>query len=96
MAIMEIISWTFIFTGAFLILTGSIGILRFPDVFARLHPAGVTDSLGAPLVLFGLVLQLGLTFVSLKLLLLILLILVTSPTACHALAKAAYWEDHYK
>lgn len=87
---MEIFSWILIFSGAFLILSGSLGVLRFPDMFSRLHPAGITDSLGAPLVLLGLIAQEGFTIVSLKILILILFILITSPTACHALAKAAY------
>ena len=90
---MEIIGWILIFLGTFLILSGSLGILRFPDFFSRLHPAGITDSLGAPLVLLGLIAQEGLTIISLKLLVLIILILITSPTACHALAKAAYNEE---
>lgn len=93
MDIFEIISWAFIFLGCFLILSGSLGILRFPDFFSRLHPAGVTDSLGAPMLLIGLIIHEGLTMTSLKIGVLILIILVTSSTACHALAKAAYNED---
>jgi len=67
--------------------------MRFPDIFSRLHPAGVTDSLGAPMVIMGCIMQSGFNLVSLKLSILILLILITSPTACHALAKAAYWDE---
>lgn len=92
MEIFYIIGWIFIFLGAFLILSGSLGILRFPDLFSRLHPAGITDSMGAPLVLLGLICHEGFTIISLKIAVLIILILVTSPTACHALAKAAYHE----
>lgn len=80
-----------IFLGLFIVFSGSLGMLRFPDIFTRLHAAGITDSLGAPLVLFGLMVLEGLTITSLKIFLLILLLLLTSPTACHALAKAAYW-----
>lgn len=80
-----------VFLGLFIVLSGSLGMLRFPDIFTRLHAAGVTDSLGGPLVLFGLMVLEGFTLISLKLFLLILLLLLTSPTACHALAKAAYW-----
>lgn len=79
-----------ILLGAFFSLTGALGILRMPDFFSRLHPAGVTDSLGVICVLAGLMLKVGLTLVSAKLLLLMLFLLLTSPTACHALAKAAY------
>jgi multicomponent Na+:H+ antiporter subunit G len=76
--------------GAFFVLTGALGIMRMPNFFARLHPAGVTDSLGVTFVLAGLILHTGLTLISGKLLLLMLFLLLTSPTACHALAKAAF------
>lgn len=79
-----------ILLGAFFVLTGALGILRMPNFFARLHPAGVTDSLGVSFVLVGLMLHAGLTLVSGKLLLLMLFLLLTSPTACYALAKAAF------
>jgi multicomponent Na+:H+ antiporter subunit G len=84
------ISNTLMLLGAFFVLTGALGILRMPDFFSRLHPAGVTDSVGVILVLGGLMVQAGLSMVSGKLLLLMLFLLLTSPTACHALAKAAY------
>lgn len=80
----------FILAGAFFVLTGAFGILRMPDFFSRLHPAGVTDSLGIPCVLFGLMLHAGFTLTAGKLLLLMLFLLLTSPAACHALAKAAF------
>lgn len=89
----SIILWAgniLILLGAFFALTGTFGILRMPDFFSRLHPAGVTDSLGVPLVLAGLMLHAGFTLVSGKLLLIMLFLLLTSPTACHALAKAAF------
>lgn len=76
--------------GVFVIVSGSIGMLRFPNVFARLHAAGITDSLGCPLVLLGLIIFEGFTLISLKLFVLMLLLMLTSPTACYALAKAAF------
>ncbi len=89
--IQNIIGFALIFLGVFVVISGSFGMLRFPDIFTRLHAAGVTDSLGAPLVIVGLMVLEGFTMISLKLFLLIILLLLTSPTACHALAKAAYW-----
>lgn len=79
-----------ILLGAFFVLTGALGVLRMPDFFSRLHPAGVTDSLGVPCILIGLICHSGLTLISGKLFLLMLFLLLTSPTACHALAKAAF------
>ena len=93
MAVFETIGFIFVFSGLFFVLTGSVGILRFKGFFARLHPAGVVDSLGAPMVLLGLVFIEGFTLVSLKLAILVVILLLTTPTACHALAKAAYSPD---
>lgn len=87
----NISGYSLIAIGIFLLISGSFGILRFPDVFTRLHAAGVSDSLGAPLVITGLMVLEGLTITSLKLFLLMVLLLITSPVACHALAKAAHF-----
>lgn len=88
--LLDYVSWFSILLGGFLLITGAVGLLRFPDFFTRMHAAGVTDTLGAGLVLFGLMLQTeGQWLVLLKLLFILLFILITSPTASHALAKAA-------
>ncbi len=79
----------FIVTGTFFMFSAAVGILRMPDFYTRLHPAGVTDSLGAPFVLIGVAILNGATLFSGKIILLILFMMLTSPTACHALAKAA-------
>ncbi len=88
-ALVEVISWAALLTGGFLVITGSIGMLRFPDLYTRLHAAGVTDTGGAGLVLFGLMLQAGLTIVTVKLALILWFLLFTGPVASHVLAKAA-------
>lgn len=85
----NITSTALICIGAFFMLSGSLGVLRMPDFYTRLHPAGITDSFGAPLVLIGVILHFGLTLVSAKILLLILLLLIANPTATHALAQTA-------
>ena len=75
--------------GAVLLISGSVGLLRFPDFYTRMHAAGVTDTLAAGLTILGLVLIAGWGLTLVKLLLILLFILLTSPTASHALAKAA-------
>jgi multicomponent Na+:H+ antiporter subunit G len=60
-----------------------------PDFYTRVHAASVHDTLGAGLVLLGLLLQAGWTLVAAKLVVIGLLIFFTSPAATHALAKAA-------
>jgi multicomponent Na+:H+ antiporter subunit G len=77
-----------ILAGLFFVLGGTLGVLRLPD--PRLHAAGITDTLGAELIILGLVIQSGFSLLSLKLLLVALFLLLTSPTATHAVAHAAY------
>ncbi len=87
--LLDVVSWLFIVAGGFFCVVGALGLLRMPDFFTRMHAASVTDTLGAGLLLVGLMLQAGLTLVTVKLLFLAALIFFTSPTATHALAKAA-------
>ena len=75
--------------GYFLVVIGGVGLLRFPDFFTRLHAVGVTDTLGAWLILIGLMLFSGWGFITVKLVLIMLFLILTSPTSSHALAKAA-------
>ncbi len=86
---LDIASWLFLMAGCFFIVTGGIGLVRLPDFFTRLHSAGIVDTLGAALVVAGLVLQAGLGQVSVKLLLILVFVFFTSPTATHAVAHAA-------
>jgi len=74
--------------GGFLCITGGLGLLRMPDFFTRVHTTGVIDTLAAPLLLLGLLLQMEWGLDSVKVLLIMGFILVTSPTATHAMAKA--------
>jgi len=76
--------------GLFFVLAGTIGVLRLPDFYTRLHAAGMTDTLGAELILLGLIIQSGYSQMTLKLLLVAFFLLITSPTATHAVAHAAY------
>ena len=87
--IISIISDIFLFAGAFFILTGAVGVLRMPDFYTRLHPASISDSLGLPLVIIGVMLRLEPGLITVKLLLLVIFSMIASPTASHALAKAA-------
>ena len=83
------VSWVSLVLGGIFCIVGAIGLLRMPDFYTRLHAASVIETLGAGLILLGLMLQAGLTLVTVKLLMLVLLILFVSPTATHALARAA-------
>ena len=86
------LSWFLLLAGGFLGISGGVGILRFPDFYTRLHAAGVTDTLCSLCILSGLMLQAGLSLVTVKLFFILALLSVTGPTATHALARAAQHE----
>ena len=86
----ETLSWIFILSGAAFVVVGGIGLLRLPDFYTRIHAAGITDTMGAWLMLVGLMFQAGLTLVTVKLVMLLFFLIATSPLASHALAKAAF------
>ena len=75
--------------GAFLIFSGGLGVLRFPDFFTRLPAAGVTETRAVTLIVLGLMLVSGWGLPLFKLLLILLFVMITGPTASHALAKSA-------
>jgi multicomponent Na+:H+ antiporter subunit G len=86
----EIISGICLLAGAIFCVIGGIGILRLPDLYARTHAATITDTLGAGLMLLGLMGYGGLSLVTVKLILIGILLWITSPTIAHALVKAAH------
>ncbi|MDA1089186.1 MAG: monovalent cation/H(+) antiporter subunit G [Proteobacteria bacterium] len=87
--VLEILSWGLLAVGSVFLIIGGIGLIRLPDVFARMHGAGIIETMGAGAVLSGLMIQGGLSIVTIKLVLIVIFILFTSPTATHALARAA-------
>ena len=87
--ILDLISAGLLAAGSIFVLIGAFGLIRFPDFYTRLHAAGITDTLGAELILLGLMFQAGLSLVTVKLILISLFIFFTSPTATHAVANAA-------
>ena len=89
MIVFEIISWAFLILGAFFSVVGGIGIVRMPEFFSRLHGGGVTDTLGAGLVIIGLCFQINSGFILAKLLMILFFLMVSSPSSCHALARSA-------
>ena len=86
---MNIGSITLLSLGVLFLLLGAIGIVRFPDCYTRMHAAGKCDTLGALLVVSGLALYHGVSLESAKILFIAVFIFLTSPTATHAIARAA-------
>lgn len=92
--ILDSIVWVLLASGSFFSLTAAVGVLRFPDFYTRLHPAGKNDTLGV-LLFCGAMLIECLRYdysylVAGRLILMVLFMLMASPIACHAITQAAY------
>lgn len=92
---MKILAIIFIIAGAFFFSTATIGLLRFPDFYCRMHATGKGDTLGAFLSLTGLAIynlnngfSLTAILVSIKIMFIALFIFIANPTATHAISRA--------
>ncbi|WP_422023909.1 monovalent cation/H(+) antiporter subunit G [Pyruvatibacter mobilis] len=88
--VLDIASGLLLAAGCFFVLIGAIGVLRLPDFYTRMHAAGVTDTLGAELILLAMILQAGFSLVTVKLIAILFFLFFTSPTSTHAVANAAW------
>jgi multicomponent Na+:H+ antiporter subunit G len=94
MSLLDIVASVMIGFGLFFFLGGAIGILRFPDFYSRLHPAGKLDTMGQFAAMTGIALyllndlSLGSVMTALKILLIVVFVFITSPTATHAIVDA--------
>lgn len=89
MTAIDIISDVLLAAGAVFLLSGGVGLLRFPDFYTRIHAASITDSAGAGLILLGLLLRVDGWEVAVRLLIIVFFMSLTGPTATHVLAHAA-------
>lgn len=87
--VLELLSWALILVGGSFGIIGGIGILRMPTFFTRIHAAGMAETMCAPPILLAMMIQAGWSLTTFKLLLILMFLFLTSPTASHALAKAA-------
>ncbi len=90
MTLADVFSWVCLLSGSFFVVVSGLAVLRLPDYYSRIHGAAMSDTLGAALILLGLIGQAGLSLVAVKLGLVFLFMALTGPTAAHALAKTAY------
>ncbi len=86
---LDVLSWVMLLTGGVFVVIGGIGIIRLPDLYTRMHAASLTDTLGTLLIIFGIMLQAGLSLASIKLAAIAGFLMLTGPTATYALANAA-------
>ena len=87
--VVTIIGGACLLTGSVFAMIGGLGLLRLPDFFSRIHGAGITDTMGAGLILTGLLFQAGVSLVGVKVVMILLLLWITGPASTHALAKSA-------
>ncbi len=85
----EILGSLLLLLGVLTVLVGGVGLFRFPDFFCRLHSASIVDTLGAGLVLLGMLVLSGSVVIAFKVAMIGALIFFLSPMTAHALARAA-------
>lgn len=88
--LIAILSGFFIGCGVVALLIGSLGLLRLPDVYCRIHAVGMIDTAGASFIILGMIIHEGFTLVTVKLVLIGVFMFFTSPIATHAVAQVAY------
>jgi multicomponent Na+:H+ antiporter subunit G len=89
MNIQQIVSIPFLLGGFFFFVAATVGLLRFPDFFCRLHATGKGDTLAVLLSLVGLSIYEGLTLTSLKIIFIAVFMFLAQPTSTHAISRAA-------
>jgi len=87
--LLDVASWVLLSLGGAFVFIGGVGALRMPDFYTRMHAASLTDTMGAILIIVGMMLQAGASLAAMKLAAILLFLLLTSPTASNALASAA-------
>ena len=88
--LITILSGFFIACGVVALLIGSLGLLRLPDVYCRIHAVGMIDTAGASFIILGMIIHEGFTLVTVKLVLIGVFMFFTSPIATHAVAQVAF------
>ncbi len=83
------IAYLFIILGLVFIFFGTLGIIRFPDIYTRLQTSSKCDAAGAVALLVGLMVREGLDSLSLRILIILMFLLLTNPVASHAIARSA-------
>ena len=84
-----VIAIILIVAGSFFLSVSTIGLLRLPDFYSRLHAVGKSETLGAILVLAGLAVYNGLELSTFKILFILFFVLIANPTATHAISQTA-------
>jgi multicomponent Na+:H+ antiporter subunit G len=87
--VLDLFSVAAIVAGGFFYLAGTVGLLRFPDAYTRLHALTKADNLALALVVIGLLPQMGSVLAALKLIVVWLLVMLSSAAVAQLVARAA-------
>jgi multicomponent Na+:H+ antiporter subunit G len=87
---MSLIAYSFLFLGVFFAIFGNIGVLRFPDVYTRLQASSKCTTTSILSLFIGLMILEGFSSVTLRILVIALFLLITSPVASHVIGRSAY------
>lgn len=93
MGIANLLTILFVIAGVFFFITGTVGLLRFPDVYTRLHALTKADNLGLGLLLTGLAFQAESWTAVAKLLLIWFLVMLASASVAHLVARTAHQKE---
>ncbi len=88
--IMQILIVLLLVSSGFFFAVGTLGLIRMPDTYTRMHASTKCDTLGAGLALLAIALYNGISIISVKSILVIVFIWITNPTAAHIIAKSKY------
>lgn len=90
MLVKDVVSAMFVLGGLFFFMTATLGLLRLPDFYARLHATGKGDTLAVLLSLIGLAVYHGFSLTSAKIVFIAVFMFLAQPTATHAISRAAF------
>lgn len=88
--VLDVLTIVLCLSGLVFFIGGTVGLLRFPDLYSRLHPATKGDTLGAMLIVLALCFQAGISLVTLKLIVIVGFLLLSSSTCAHAISRSAF------
>ena len=96
MTLQVILAVLFMGTGVLFFLTGSVGMLRLPDIFTRVHAATKADNIGLALLIMGIGIFCASIAITIKLIIIWLVLAISSATSCNLIIQKALQEFSLK
>lgn len=93
MTIIEILSIIILSLGCFMMFSAALGLYRFPDIYMKLQSTTKVNTGGAIVILIGLILKCGISAFSARIFIIMILIIILTPTISHAIARSAHLQN---